>query len=594
MMAPKVSVIVPVFNAERCLHHCLNALCRQTLRDIEIICIDDGSADSSEKILQEYAARDDRVKLITLSENKGAAVARNRGIEAARGEYLGFVDSDDHPCLDFYEKLYVKACESDAGVVKGNYRYWGLDGKSLPIDYWMNEAIHKHGTNFSFAFCSAIYKKQLLFEQSIRFPEGFIDLEDPIFTLKVALYCDKIEIVDDAEINIVINQNSATFGSPNIKRIAAKFKGLSHILDMLNGHPCLCEESYAFVTAFWFNSVVTTSLLNKTEQAYRLIRDGLQITFAKVKLCTACSVAFQNMGLSELFSVLSAGSITKLATYLMQFYESKVFTVNHLALLAKIKKETRLCRATVVIPLYAEHPDSFARASLRQCLSILGDHPIVFFGPESLNTANYEDIMRESGGEFLYEGFPDIYFESPYTYSKLMLNADFYSRFSHSKTILVYQLDCWVFRDELKQWCAKEFDYIGAPWFEGYDAATEDSNFIEPSGNGGFSLRNITSFLKCLRALETKILANGLSDFSDVLAHNHEDYILVNVFPAVSPSFSIAPTVESMYFAFEVLPERLYALTGDLPFGCHGFNKYGTDFWKKHIIPWPKVTAEGK
>ena len=109
MRKVKVSVIIPVYNTEKYLEKCLYSVCNQTLSDIEIICINDCSTDNSREILNKYAADDERIKIINFEENKGAAAARNAGIDAATGEYIGFVDSDDYPDLDFYEKLYNKA-----------------------------------------------------------------------------------------------------------------------------------------------------------------------------------------------------------------------------------------------------------------------------------------------------------------------------------------------------------------------------------------------------------------------------------------------------------------------------------------------------
>ena len=102
----KVSVIVPVYNCEKYLKKCLDSLVNQTLKDIEIICVNDGSTDNSGRILEEYT--DSRIKIIT-KENGGLSSARNAGIAVAKGEYLGFVDSDDWVDLDFYEKLYNTA-----------------------------------------------------------------------------------------------------------------------------------------------------------------------------------------------------------------------------------------------------------------------------------------------------------------------------------------------------------------------------------------------------------------------------------------------------------------------------------------------------
>ena len=108
---PHLSVIIPVYNAEKYLQQCMDSLVQQTLRDIEIICVDDGSTDNSFAILQEYAQRDSRI-IVLQQKNSGAGIARNTGIRIAKGEYLAIVDSDDFFELDMLEKAYKK-CEQD-------------------------------------------------------------------------------------------------------------------------------------------------------------------------------------------------------------------------------------------------------------------------------------------------------------------------------------------------------------------------------------------------------------------------------------------------------------------------------------------------
>ena len=103
----KVSIIVPVYNVEKYLERCLDSLINQTLTNIEIVCINDGSTDNSGKILDDYAAKDNRIKVIH-QNNAGQAVARNNGLKIANGNYINFVDSDDWVDLDFIEKLYKK------------------------------------------------------------------------------------------------------------------------------------------------------------------------------------------------------------------------------------------------------------------------------------------------------------------------------------------------------------------------------------------------------------------------------------------------------------------------------------------------------
>ena len=107
----KVSIIVPVYNVEKYLSKCLESLINQTLKDIEIICVNDGSTDNSLSILKEYANKDSRIKIID-KQNEGVSVARNTGIEVATGEYLIFVDSDDY--------LVENACEKALNTIEHN------------------------------------------------------------------------------------------------------------------------------------------------------------------------------------------------------------------------------------------------------------------------------------------------------------------------------------------------------------------------------------------------------------------------------------------------------------------------------------------
>ena len=120
---PKVSIIIPVYNVEKYLKKCLDSVINQTLKDIEIICIDDGSTDSSYTILNEYAQKDNRF-VILKQKNNGAGAARNKGIEIAKGEYLYFLDSDDFVDITLLEKAHTKIKENDCDIcIFKNYFY---------------------------------------------------------------------------------------------------------------------------------------------------------------------------------------------------------------------------------------------------------------------------------------------------------------------------------------------------------------------------------------------------------------------------------------------------------------------------------------
>ena len=114
---PKISIVIPVYNVEKYLRQCLESVINQTLQDIEIICVDDGSTDNSLKILRDYASKDRRIKILT-QRNKYAGIARNKGLRVAKGEYVHFLDSDDWIEKDTYEKAYKLLIESGADLIK--------------------------------------------------------------------------------------------------------------------------------------------------------------------------------------------------------------------------------------------------------------------------------------------------------------------------------------------------------------------------------------------------------------------------------------------------------------------------------------------
>ena len=124
----KVSIIVPVYNVEQYLEKCLNSLVNQTIKDFEIIIVNDGTKDSSQKIIDKYAKNYSFIKSY-IKENGGLSSARNYGIKKATGEYLAFVDSDDYVTEDMYEKMYQKAKEKDFDMVVCDLNYIYPDKK---------------------------------------------------------------------------------------------------------------------------------------------------------------------------------------------------------------------------------------------------------------------------------------------------------------------------------------------------------------------------------------------------------------------------------------------------------------------------------
>ena len=189
---PKISVVVPVYNVKEYLRQCIDSICGQTLRDIEIICVNDGSTDGSDAIIQEYAEKDERIVVVN-QENSGYGASMNRGLDVASGEYIAIVESDDFIESGMYEDLYRLAVErGTVDIIKSAYwmYYDTEDGsgekKPAPIttecrppttvfDVWeYPEIIYHHPSIWS-----CLYKREFLNENNIRFVEakgaGWVD-----------------------------------------------------------------------------------------------------------------------------------------------------------------------------------------------------------------------------------------------------------------------------------------------------------------------------------------------------------------------------------------------------------------------------------
>ncbi len=202
----KVSVIVPVYNTEKYLDECLKSIENQTLREIEIICVNDGSKDGSRKILEEHAKNDDRIKVIN-QENAGVASARNHGLREAHGDYVAFVDSDDVITPWAYEKLYESAKKYRVNVVASELTKFE-DGTDPNIDSMKYDdtkvSFHRRRKyqnpfydmigNTAF-MVTKIYRREFLAENNIWFKDGVTHYEDGLFNFLV--FARLREVVQD-------------------------------------------------------------------------------------------------------------------------------------------------------------------------------------------------------------------------------------------------------------------------------------------------------------------------------------------------------------------------------------------------------------
>lgn len=204
---PKVSIILPVYNVESYLRQCLDSIIMQTLEDIEIICVNDGSTDNSLEILQEYKNKDSRIKIIN-QENRGQGVARNIALENITGDYIGFVDPDDYISPNMYKTLYETAIKHNCDIVEEsfyikneirNYLKKRKNKLNLPKNKIFNYKVKK---NYVFspnlAIWNKLYKTSFIKENDIKFFETKKG-EDIIFTIKSRVLASKIVYIDNAD-----------------------------------------------------------------------------------------------------------------------------------------------------------------------------------------------------------------------------------------------------------------------------------------------------------------------------------------------------------------------------------------------------------
>ena len=277
---PKISVIIPVYNTKPYLRRCLDSIINQTLSDIEIICINDGSTDNSLEILREYAGKDNRIKLISFEENKNASCAKNAGIEIASGEYLSFVDSDDFIDIDFYEKLHKKATFTGADITKSNLK--SVEGSNHQISHIaiLNDV---RRNKFLFSYIpTAIFKRNFLSQNNILFPAELSYAEDGVFETMASLACNKIELEESVTYYYVWRDESLSRQRVvDVSKIKDIEKSIRNCIDLLNTADIdretyidVVETRYYRLSNFCKNKILTFDCKLYAEEANRCLLEG--------------------------------------------------------------------------------------------------------------------------------------------------------------------------------------------------------------------------------------------------------------------------------------------------------------------------------
>ncbi len=217
----KISVLVPIYNVEKYLQQCLESLVNQTLAEIEIICINDGSTDDSLDIIKDFAKKDERIVIID-KENSGYGDSMNQGLAKAKGKYIAIVESDDFIELDAMERLYGLAESYDAEVVRANY-FFNKNGKDALNAYVRPEdtgrVIDPKRNIWIFyeapAIWSAIYRRDFLSKHKIKFlPTPGASYQDTGFNFKVWVSAHRAVFTNDAFLHYRLDNESSSVNNP--------------------------------------------------------------------------------------------------------------------------------------------------------------------------------------------------------------------------------------------------------------------------------------------------------------------------------------------------------------------------------------------
>lgn len=273
-----ISVILPVYNVEPYIGACIESLKQQSFRDLEFIFVDDCSTDNSVAVIEDFARTDPRVRIIRNTENFGPGPTRNRGIEAAKGAYLSFIDPDDRISPDFYERLYAKAISGDYDIIKGTRIRVDLKSGDSYTEK-MNGGIRKglgRGIPFFVFFTwqhqTAIYKKSLFEDNSVRYGRSR-NAEDVTFLLLICKKARNIVFDDDAVYYYAQRSGSQT-ESFTERRCMDELDSLSERIDfLLSGNMDVFDYLYLSKRFLKFASILfhvisVNSLSEEREKEY--------------------------------------------------------------------------------------------------------------------------------------------------------------------------------------------------------------------------------------------------------------------------------------------------------------------------------------
>ena len=224
---PKVSIIVPIYNVEKYLEKCLESLVNQTLQEIQIILVNDGTKDNSGEIAKEYQQKYPKKIIYLEKENGGLSDARNFGIPHATGEYIAFLDSDDYVELSIYEEMYQLAKKENSDMVECDFIWEYLDKSKQDIGV-LYEGKKEMLEKVRVVAWNKLIKREIIEKAKIEFPKGY-RYEDVEFTYKLIPYLEKVSFLKKTYIHYV--QRDDSIANSQNERTKEIFEVLEHVLE---------------------------------------------------------------------------------------------------------------------------------------------------------------------------------------------------------------------------------------------------------------------------------------------------------------------------------------------------------------------------
>ena len=265
-----LSVIVPCYNGEKFIGRCLESLVNQTLQDLEIIVINDGSTDNSQDIIDSYANKYHNIKAYKIP-NSGIADARNFGVSKVETPYFGFLDCDDYTDVTMFEKMYNKAIETNAQVVVSNF-YW-VKGKKKKLE---KEGPYNTGKDMLIhlfaVLWNKIYDTEFVRSTNIRFPSGN-RYEDAYFLYCLAPNIERLAFVDEAFVHYVQHENSITHNNnEEVKNMITIFDNILNYYAHTNRYDEYHDElEYLHIKFFLGNSFLRSARIDdKQDRDYTI------------------------------------------------------------------------------------------------------------------------------------------------------------------------------------------------------------------------------------------------------------------------------------------------------------------------------------